>query len=516
MKTLSHIKTQSTDFTVEYEIVDNNSSNDTEWIESEIAAIDLELQDLRDTLCETDKEIQKYTNHSDKLDYSIAVASGLLCGLVDAFFVGDLNLEDARAIVSEKINQKIIKLAKKKGYTGIQRGERKGQFLLDKCIEYLENKYKMPSDPCINIFGGSKQHHLRDFAHHHSIIGLFFSILTQFTGKAYGTDTYGNFITAKVPEELIGKDFRKKMAIAITDWSLHLASDMAGSHDFAGGGAGIPGPILSLLKVISALPIFKSDKVGGNKLSLFVSKLYNGTLLAHKDENGKIIPVKIDLRGEYAIRSELRRQCIPVVMNECIVRSFYLLRRLYIEIKANDIREFSDIVNKINWSNVNPVGNRTITRMMTVASGTFTAVDMSEATIRSAIKSGGDLCVFGTQMLLKVNYVGVGRFAIAVGRDVHMGMKQHRLINERTNIISEMLLFSNAKLYYRQAEMWETAETAEKAVENAYNAAEKSCSYVYASVSEISNSIHMIEESAPSIEAKNKGLSKEIIDIIKY
>ena len=45
-----------------------------------------------------------------------------------------------------------------------------------------------------NDFGGGKHHHLRDFSHHPTPVGLLFSILSQFTGIGYGTDVNGAFI----------------------------------------------------------------------------------------------------------------------------------------------------------------------------------------------------------------------------------------------------------------------------------------------------------------------------------
>ena len=43
------------------------------------------------------------------------------------------------------------------------------------------------------------QHHLRDFSHHPSLVGLACSILSQFTGKGYGTDTAGRFVAFDLP-----------------------------------------------------------------------------------------------------------------------------------------------------------------------------------------------------------------------------------------------------------------------------------------------------------------------------
>ena len=82
---------------------------------------------------------------------------------------------------------------------------------------------------------------------------------------------------------------------------------MAGSSSTAGitGGTGIPGPILALAKEISAIPLFRDLKVNDDaSLSLFLSKLFNGTLMMQRDENGQIIKesvIKFDLRGELGV-----------------------------------------------------------------------------------------------------------------------------------------------------------------------------------------------------------------------
>ena len=61
--------------------------------------------------------------------------------------------------------------------------------------------------------------------------------------------------------------------------------------------------------------------------SVFLPKLFNGTLFAKYDETGKIIKgteIKLDFRGELGAVAELGRQAIPVIANDCIVRTFSL------------------------------------------------------------------------------------------------------------------------------------------------------------------------------------------------
>lgn len=464
------------DLEVEFEILQQDDSSVS--LKEENDWLDYDIEQIKDKLAKLDNQIDIYTNDADKIDNAIAIASGVLCGLIDSFFFGTFSFDAGMSVTNEEMEKKIVELAQKHGWEGVKKGERKGQHPLDAAISFLENKFKMPSDSLESQFGGGRQHHLRDFAHHHSIIGLFFSILTQFTGRAYGTDTNGVFMSVKVPKEMIGKDLKRKWAIAVTDWALHLASDMHGSSATAGAGAGIPGPIVSLLKLISALPIWGTkphlpgEKPNPNSLSLFTAKLYNGTLLGQRDENGKLVPVKIDLRGEKAIVQQLGKQSIPVIINDVIVRVFYFIRRLYRALKENEIHSWDDIT-KLNWRKIVPVNNRTINHMMLVASGTFVAVDLADAAIRSAINCGGTWQKFLAELALRINYPGVGRFVIAIGKEGHMELRRSKLRTERMAVMTELLQANNIKLFYAQKQMWIAAAQTEVAINELYELAEK-------------------------------------------
>ena len=77
-------------------------------------------------------------------------------------------------------------------------------------------------------------------------------------------------------------------------------------------GTGLPGPIVSLLKELSALPVFRNLNEDGNReVSVWISKLFNGTLL--KNSNGD--PIKFDLRTEIGVTEQLGKQAIPVIVN---------------------------------------------------------------------------------------------------------------------------------------------------------------------------------------------------------
>lgn len=346
---------------------------------------------------------------ADRTDYLLAITSGAIAGLIDSFFVGKFSLELANEWGCDKTNKFVMSVASLKGYKGDE---------LSGAIAFMERKFPIAADSKTADFGGGLQHHLRDFSHHFSLCGLMCSIFTQFSSKVIGTDTNGKLLIVDLDDKnLIGKNFAEKVLFGIIHWFFHMVSDMAGSKSTAGKGTGIPGPILSLIKEASVLPCFRDRKIGEEEFCVWVSKLFNGTLLAKRDKNGKIIEeVRFDLRTEIGILQEFGKQSVPVLINECLVRGMYFLRRLNVAINEADINSVKDFEN-IDISELLPFNNRIIKRMVTVSSGTFLAVDSIDAAIKSAIKNKGINPKTIVDFAVNINYVGIGRFVIACKAD---------------------------------------------------------------------------------------------------
>ena len=395
--------------------------------------------DFDKIIYDLNSQIELLSTQADNLDYIIAIASGVACGLLDILWVGEFDLQSGRSIASDKIDSFVKKTA--------EMLERKKFYDLKSAVKALEERFPIPSDGNTPNFGGGLQHHLRDFAHHPTVVGLAFSLLTQFTEKSYGTDVNGVFLVVDAPEKskpFIGKDGPQKILMGTITWFFHLVSDVAGSSSTAGvtGGPGIPGPILAVAKEISAIPFFKDIKVDdGISLSLFLSKLFNGTLMMQRDENGQIIKesvIKFDLRGELGVAVELCKQAVPVIANECIVRAFYFIRRLAMAMKENCVSCLADM-KKIDWNSVKSANNPTIARMLTVSTVVFNALDIGEA-------------IATQKYWVSINYVGVGRFAVAIGSDVSWGLKARNVKKIRDvyeNIKQQTFRKADANIYKR-------------------------------------------------------------------
>ena len=436
---------------------------------SEINLLRDRYSEKKDELERLTEEYERLTNHADYLDYTIAASCGVLCGMLDIFFVGELNLTEAKEWGNGRVDEFVRKTAqlitKKGDYSSDQAGLRKA--ILD-----LEREFPIPADLATTKFGGGKQHHLRDFSHHPNFLGLLFSLLTQFTGKVYGTDVSGNFLAVDVSDTgLIGLSFQEKMMLGIVQWFFHIVSDTAGSSSTAGGGTGLPGPILSLLKMASVSPIFK-DENGINNLSLIVSKAFNGTLFAERDEYGKIIKesvVGIDFRTELGI---FKQQAGPVILNEILVRSFYFISRLIKDLQENQIRNIEEL-KRIHWKKCIPANNRTIIRMLSIATTAFTIVDLADAAIHSAYKAGGNAGTFVGQVILRVNFVGIGRTIIAISTDISMEFQRNKIEDKIEKVFLEELcryndLLKAERIHLEKIVCWDLPKKVEQ-IQDIYN-----------------------------------------------
>lgn len=94
------------------------------------------------------------SSHADKVDYLVAIASGVLCSMLDVLLVGDFNLSRGREVADKKVQESVVKIAEK---LGCKDGD------IKESVEFLEKKFPIPSDGNTPDFGGGLQHHLRVF-----------------------------------------------------------------------------------------------------------------------------------------------------------------------------------------------------------------------------------------------------------------------------------------------------------------------------------------------------------------
>ena len=286
-------------------------------------------------------------------------------------------------------------------------------------------------------------HHLDDFCHHPTFVGLICCILVQFTGSvtyhpSTGVPIKNVPVTVNEYGKFAGYEKWPKVFAGVLNWFFnvaetmrnrkgHLMSDMAGSHTSVSkghNGAGIPGSFLSTMKELSTLPCFKDSNFSENLRKAYQNGIGTGKSQVDLGVFNSLFEgavSKFDMRTEMAIGHELRRQSFPVILNEVIIRGIYFVRRFIMQMKERES------VLDLDWKELFPFKNRTIVRMVSISTGTFTVIDMTDAAIRAAVKSNGLPQNFTSNFVLRVNFVGVGRFAVACTSDVMMAMRKGRM-----------------------------------------------------------------------------------------
>lgn len=507
-----------------------------------ILELEADLSTLESKIDTTATEIDNLTSKADTLDISIAAASGVLTGLIDIFFVGQstFDFSSIKPISQEDFNEFTMKMARKNGYRGNS---------LNGAVAKNENAARVVNDDAWKKADGvtAITHHLDDYAHHPTPFGLCCAIFSEIfkigifqnsNGKislVVCNTTPKEFIKGLLPGVFSGllswltnvstryteEKFDTEIPLPIknittilsvsplaiqilqtsTRWAKHLISDFNGSNKTAGAGMGIPGVFMSFLKEICLIP-----GVNHTPLPKLVNNLYNAKRIDLRDEIMAISPL---IEKATVVTSELLKQALPIIINELFVRSFYFVRHLVDELK--DKNSFNDV----NWNAIIPIGNRTVERMLTVATGAFTTVDILGATAEGIIRSKGNALEFGRQFVTHINFVGIGRFAVSLGTEAVFEWRKQKKKDELLEEKCEILYLMRAKLLYKQKQVWKALENANQSALALLETARQIGEEVAKDLEETELAIEQIAVlESEKINENNPTLAKEIIAIL--
>lgn len=400
--------------------IDNDKFVFPNTISDALVEANEELCCLEEKLNETLETIKALSPECDKYDYILSASSGALCGIIDIFLVGKPGESPLGDVTDKWFADRTVDFAKICGYEGDSSS-------LSQVVKFLEKKFKVPYDQSVG--GGifrelinltPNNHHFKSLAHNPTILGLFFSILNQFTNTSdFVAD--GELISLNNSDskfELRGNNIPGKIFCGIANWIGHLISDVSGSSSSKGRGMGIPSPILSWSNDVIAIKI---------KLNIPASEF---------DKSVNELALKLFEKG-YDVRFQTA-QTIPVFINEMVVRLFYSIRRLikYFTSVPKEERTFS-----LLWKSCEPFTNATVKRMLTVAHGTFCLIDLEDATIRGITTGGGSFNV--VEFFMRLNIVGVGRFTISIYGEAKRGLKGHKVKAEAVYLRREKTIVND-------------------------------------------------------------------------
>ena len=406
--------TEAKVLTAEFRFDQNDASQNME-------AIDAKLQRVN-------SELEQFANKADRTDYAVALACGILSGVLDSLFVGEFSLEKAQNWAEGKIHDFYLKTARMHNYKGKKAGT-------EELFKFMDDKKGKPAAAV--KFGKAS-----DLSWDPSLRGLFFCILTQFTGKRYFEKEDGVHGEEIKNKKLLGEDKGQKLFFGIMLWFFHLVHHIADSNKKGTEKPdmpGVPKQICSLASLLAMIPFFKDSSP--EQLTIRSTDLVSACFR------------KYNLAPVIGFMKEAGKQALPVLLNEVCVRGFYAMRRLTKMLTEKKIADVSEL-DHLDWAEVFPVTNRTLSRMLMVAHITFVTVDTADAAFRALVESGGEWVLFSTRFAARYNFIGAGRAAIEIFAEISNEKREAQLLHEKTLLMEEKaeMMYQRLQAYKEQLE----------------------------------------------------------------
>lgn len=324
------------------------------------------------------QKLLRYQDKCDKYDYLTAVACGAIGGLIDIFFVGAPGESELGKWTDAQVDGAVKKFAKMVGWS--PREEQANN--VASAIGYLEKTFKVNYDQrytsdVSGLFNMStKNHHMKSLSHAPDIVGLFFSILNQFTSTSSFINN-GQVITiATDTYELQGGNKIAKLFCGVANWFGHIMSDIAGSSGSVGNGGRGTGVVIPFYELFQFCTFGKFD-VGKDKQDL-------ATIATRAFQEG------------YDFRHGLT-MAIPVVVTDLSIRLIWALRRHFQH--GHPLKEC-----------IPTQKHDDLRVMLLVGNGTLCVMDGIDAGVRS----GGNFLTF----FMRLNLIAWFRFVTLVLKEV--------------------------------------------------------------------------------------------------
>lgn len=357
---------------------------------------------------EANRNLLQYDDKCDKYDYMAAVACGAIGGVMDIFLVGMPGEGILGKWTDQQVDKAVMAFAKKMKWNPKDENENN----VNSAIGFLERNFRVNYDQrrTVDVDGAfeisAKMHHMMSLGHSPDIVGLFFSILNQFTmTSSFIAD--GQLITIESDTfELKGENFIMKIMCGIANWFGHLMSDVAGSSGNHNRGMGITMPFYEFFGFCN----FGKFKVGEERKTL--AEIAQMAFTYQPEKNSAVM--------SYDFRFGMT-QAIPVVVTEFTIRLIWSLRRHF-----QYHRPLKECIPSSK--------NADLRVMLLIGTGTLCALDGIDAGIRS----GGNFLLY----FMRMNLCAWGRFAVLVLKEVCIRIKMTDALQRQLNAykrINELL-----------------------------------------------------------------------------
>lgn len=372
----------------------------------------------------------------DEIELVAAVACGALGGAIDILFVGAPNDgKPLEAWADKKVDGAVQRFARMTGWNPSS----PEQDDVAHAIGFLEKSFKVNYDQRYGADVGhvfdmnTRDHHFKSLAHSPDPVGLFFSLLNQFTSTA-SFASEGRLITIKTdvfhPEdkgpgkvgvELYGRNFESKVFCGFVNWIGHVMSDIAGSsvtERIPGYGMGVAAPFCELMQ-FCRFGEFDLGNDTGDLAELATQVFQEG----------------YDARFALALGA-------PVLVTDLLVKLVWAINRHF-----KEKRPLAECLPSKTEDSL-----RT---MLLVGTGTLCVMDGADALIQS---EGGTNAV---ALALRINYIAWLRLSMLVIRElgIRLGIKRDieamGVLNEKYAAYLAKLESLDAERFKRESLLYE-------------------------------------------------------------
>ena len=242
--------------------------------------------------------------------------------------------------------------------------------------------------------------------------------MTQFYGREIILDETGGINFRNLPDDyVIGRTNGQKLICAVFYWLFSLGMTEIRSRISIVETMGIPKEVRQAAKNLFKSSYFKNIPTDEGEARRMYSDwmenlLHNSELDVDENTDRKKNPL-FSMMG-YVLN--FAEDAFPVLINECLVRSMYVLLHVGKAARERGITSFKEL-SEISLSEILPEDHRVLSRMCLISSASFTGANIAGATIKALKekKAGGKS--FRSTFISELNVAGIGRFLFACAAD---------------------------------------------------------------------------------------------------
>lgn len=352
-----------------------------------------------------DEEFEEHISESAKEYYRLAAASGILTGTLSMLHLSEKQLADIEEFKEKNWKPLIISCA---NFTGYKKSDYKGavKYLIERSVRTIQQDEKAKEALFI-------------LSSHPSLTGLVFSIISQYCGKSVVLSEDGKITMQKLPSYyVIGGTAAEKLVCAVLYWLFNLAADEAVSKRHIIDELGISKALLKKIKEFAHFSFMKcipdDFDQAERTFSDWLNKIIKGVdvYFEQSDDKNNIHPLFEMMR----IALNAAEDSFPVLINECLVRSLYILLRICDVFKERKITTLSELY-EVPVDTVLSTDERILSKMCLIASAAFAGINIAGAVLEGikGKKAGGKK--FAETFFAELNVAGIGRFIFACKAD---------------------------------------------------------------------------------------------------